>query len=73
MKRKLQEFRVTEDALLPVGTSLNVRHFVPGQYVDITGITKGKGFQVFFSFPHTIYFSFLFFFINNNLSLTLFM
>ncbi|AES74496.1 putative ribosomal protein L3 [Medicago truncatula] len=45
MKRKLQEFRVTEDALLPVGTSLNVRHFVPGQYVDITGITKGKGFQ----------------------------
>ena len=50
MKRKLQEFRVTEDALLPVGTSLNVRHFVPDQYVDITGITKGKGFQVFF-FP----------------------
>ncbi|KAL4364396.1 hypothetical protein AHAS_Ahas07G0001900 [Arachis hypogaea] len=45
MKRKLREFPVTEDALLPVGTSLNVRHFVPGQYVDITGITKGKGFQ----------------------------
>ncbi|CAK8533649.1 unnamed protein product [Lathyrus sativus] len=45
MKRKLIEFRVTEDALLPVGTSLNVRHFVPGQYVDIAGITKGKGFQ----------------------------
>ncbi|CAJ2661008.1 unnamed protein product [Trifolium pratense] len=45
MKRKLHEFPVTEDALLPVGTSLNVRHFVPGQYVDITGITRGKGFQ----------------------------
>ncbi|RYQ99798.1 hypothetical protein HN51_050044 [Arachis hypogaea] len=45
MKRKLRDFPVTEDALLPVGTSLNVRHFVPGQYVDITGITKGKGFQ----------------------------
>ncbi|RDX96543.1 50S ribosomal protein L3-2, chloroplastic, partial [Mucuna pruriens] len=45
LKRKLREFPVTEDALLPVGTSLNVRHFVPGQYVDITGITKGKGFQ----------------------------
>jgi len=59
MKRKLQGFRVT-DALLPVGTSLNVRHFVPGQYNDITGITKGKGFQVFFSFPHTTHFSFLF-------------
>ncbi|XP_051141936.1 50S ribosomal protein L3-2, mitochondrial [Andrographis paniculata] len=45
MKRKLKEFPVTEDALLPVGTSINVRHFVPGQYVDVTGITKGKGFQ----------------------------
>ncbi|XP_045805920.1 50S ribosomal protein L3-2, mitochondrial-like [Trifolium pratense] len=45
IKRKLHEFPVTEDALLPVGTSLNVRHFVPGQYVDITGITRGKGFQ----------------------------
>ncbi|KAL2459388.1 50S ribosomal protein L3-2 [Forsythia ovata] len=45
MKRKLREFPVTEDALLPVGTSISVRHFVPGQYVDVTGITKGKGFQ----------------------------
>ncbi|KAL6522944.1 60S ribosomal protein L3B [Orobanche hederae] len=45
MKRKLREFPVTEDALLPVGTAVGVRHFVPGQYVDITGITKGKGFQ----------------------------
>lgn len=46
LKRKLREFPVTEDALLPVGTSLGVRHFVPGQYVDVTGITRGKGFQV---------------------------
>ncbi|WCJ20852.1 50S ribosomal protein L3 [Euphorbia peplus] len=45
LKRKLREFPVTEDALIPVGTSINVRHFVPGQYVDIAGITKGKGFQ----------------------------
>ncbi|KAK9161850.1 hypothetical protein Syun_008191 [Stephania yunnanensis] len=45
MKRKLREFPVTEDALLPVGTSLSVRHFVPGQFVDVTGITRGKGFQ----------------------------
>ncbi|KAL3617147.1 60S ribosomal protein L3B [Castilleja foliolosa] len=45
MKRKLREFPVSEDALLPVGTPIGVRHFVPGQYVDITGITKGKGFQ----------------------------
>ncbi|KAL9407515.1 hypothetical protein AB3S75_046124 [Citrus x aurantiifolia] len=45
LKRKLREFPVTEDALLPIGTSLGVRHFIPGQYVDVTGTTKGKGFQ----------------------------
>lgn len=63
LKRKLREFPVTEDALLPVGTSLGVRHFVPGQYVDIIGITRGKGFQVsYFSiqFDHpSLYVSFL--------------
>ncbi|KAM0947549.1 putative ribosomal protein L3 [Dioscorea sansibarensis] len=45
LKRKLREFPVTEDALLPVGTPITVRHFIPGQYVDVTGITMGKGFQ----------------------------
>lgn len=35
-KRKLQEFRVTPDAVLPVGTKLGASHFVPGQYVDVT-------------------------------------
>lgn len=44
-KRKLQEFRVTEDALLPVGTVIQATHFVPGQLVDVCGISKGKGFQ----------------------------
>ena len=34
-KRVLKEFRVTEDALLPVGTPLQAGHFVPGQYVDV--------------------------------------
>ena len=43
LKRKLREFPVTEDALLPVGTTITVRHFLPGQFV---GITKGKGFAV---------------------------
>jgi large subunit ribosomal protein L3 len=59
MKRKLREFPVTEDALLPLGTSIGVRHFVPGQYVDVTGITRGKGFQVNsfgFQLPPIIYF-----------------
>lgn len=45
LKRKLREFPVTEDALLPVGTPITVRHFVPGQHVDVVGITRGKGFQ----------------------------
>ncbi|KAF5960780.1 hypothetical protein HYC85_001989 [Camellia sinensis] len=45
MKRKLREFPVSEDALLPLGFSIGVRHFVPGQFVDVTGITRGKGFQ----------------------------
>lgn len=44
-KRKLGEFRVTPDALLPVGTYLTAKHFVPGQLVDVCGVSKGKGFQ----------------------------
>lgn len=43
-KRKVWEFRVTEDALLPVGTQLVAQHFVPGQKLDICGISNGKGF-----------------------------
>lgn len=45
LKAKKVEFKVTEDALLPIGTTLTAAHFVPGQYLDITGITIGKGFQ----------------------------
>ncbi|XP_065828175.1 large ribosomal subunit protein uL3-like [Oscarella lobularis] len=44
-KKKIWEFPVTEDALLPPGTTILARHFLPGQYVDVTGITIGKGFQ----------------------------
>lgn len=44
-KRQLQEFRVSEDALLPVGTTLSALHFAPGQFVDVCGTSKGKGFQ----------------------------
>jgi len=45
LKRYLREFRVSRDALLPVGTSITARHFLPGQFVDVQGVTKGKGFQ----------------------------
>ncbi|KAF9194306.1 54S ribosomal protein L9, mitochondrial [Haplosporangium sp. Z 767] len=44
-KRKLFEFRVTPDAVLPVGTELVASHFVPGQFVDCSAPTIGKGFQ----------------------------
>jgi large subunit ribosomal protein L3 len=43
-KRKLVEFRVSADALLDVGVELSTEHFLPGQYVDVTGTTIGKGF-----------------------------
>jgi large subunit ribosomal protein L3 len=43
-KRKLAEFRVSADALLEVGVELAASHFLPGQFVDVTGTTIGKGF-----------------------------
>jgi large subunit ribosomal protein L3 len=43
-KRKLAEFRVSEDALLEVGTEVTPDHFLAGQYVDVTGTSIGKGF-----------------------------
>jgi large subunit ribosomal protein L3 len=43
-KRKLVEFRVSEDALIEVGAELSATHFVAGQFVDVTGTTIGKGF-----------------------------
>jgi large subunit ribosomal protein L3 len=42
--RKLVEFRVAADAALQPGQKLTAAHFVKGQRVDVTGITKGKGF-----------------------------
>jgi large subunit ribosomal protein L3 len=43
-KKKVLEFRVSEDALLERGSFLSVEHFISGQYVDVTGLSKGKGF-----------------------------
>jgi len=44
-KRKLVEFRVPKDALLEVGAELSAAHFVAGQFVDVIGTTKGRGFS----------------------------
>ena len=43
-KRRLVEFRVSADALLDVGAELSATHFLPGQYVDVTANSIGKGF-----------------------------
>ncbi len=43
-KKKLAEFHVSDDALLSVGDHISVDHFVAGQYVDVTGVSIGKGF-----------------------------
>jgi large subunit ribosomal protein L3 len=42
-KRKLAEFRVDEDGLIPIGAEITADHFVVGQYVDVTGTSTGKG------------------------------
>jgi len=43
-KAKVAEFRVAEDALLDVGAHISADHFIPGQLVDVQGVTQGKGF-----------------------------
>ena len=43
-KRKLAEFRVDDDGLIPVGAEITADHFVVGQFVDVTGTSTGKGF-----------------------------
>jgi large subunit ribosomal protein L3 len=44
-KRKLVEFRVTPENIIEVGAQITADHFVPGQFVDVTGTNQGKGFQ----------------------------
>jgi large subunit ribosomal protein L3 len=43
-KSEMAEFRVSTDALIPVGAELTADHFVVGQFVDVTGTSVGKGF-----------------------------
>jgi large subunit ribosomal protein L3 len=44
-KRTVAEFRETTENLIEVGATITADHFVKGQLVDITGASKGKGFQ----------------------------
>ncbi|MCR5194082.1 MAG: 50S ribosomal protein L3 [Alphaproteobacteria bacterium] len=43
--RKIVEFRVSDDCVIPVGTALSADHFIAGQFVDVQATSKGKGFQ----------------------------
>lgn len=36
LRQKLYEFKVTKDAVLPIGTELTAEHFLTGQFVDVT-------------------------------------
>jgi len=44
LKAQVCEFRVADDAVLEVGSTIAASHFVPGQLVDVAGHTQGKGF-----------------------------
>ena len=40
----IREFRVSKDAMIEVGSDISVKHFIEGQFVDVSGFTIGKGF-----------------------------
>ncbi len=44
-KRKIAEFRVAEENLIPVGEEIIAAHYFEGQFVDVAGTSIGKGFQ----------------------------
>lgn len=43
-KKKLAEFRVSNENLLDIGAEIGAKHFIPGQFVDVVGTSIGKGF-----------------------------
>ena len=43
-KSKLVEFRIDEGNFIQIGLEMKPDHFVPGQKVDVTGTSIGKGF-----------------------------
>jgi len=44
-KKVVKEFRVIEENLLEIGSSIKADHFEKEQKIDVTGISIGKGFQ----------------------------
>ena len=44
-KKKVVEFRYFEEGAFKLGDTINVELFKEGEFVDVNGISKGKGFQ----------------------------
>ncbi|CAG5891434.1 unnamed protein product [Menidia menidia] len=44
-KQKTTTFKISDNAIIKPGTPLYAAHFRPGQYVDVTARSIGKGFQ----------------------------
>jgi len=44
-KKKLTEFKINFEKDLKLGDTITVEHFKEGEYVDVSAISKGKGFQ----------------------------
>ena len=44
VKRKVVEFKGF-DEVYKLGDTITVSHFIEGEYVDVSGISKGKGYQ----------------------------
>ena len=43
-KKIIKEFRVDQDNVLDIGSTLDVSHFKTDQFVDVTSVSIGKGF-----------------------------
>jgi len=41
----LREFSVKKDDELKKGDTINANHFIEGQFIDVSGFSKGKGFS----------------------------
>lgn len=44
LRSKIKEFRVSEECMVEVGKKISADHFVAGQFIDVSGVTIGKGF-----------------------------
>ena len=40
----MKEFRVSQDNLIDIGKEIYASHYVEGQFVDVSGLSIGKGF-----------------------------